>query len=261
MEFGIDISRWQKGFNFDAAIAEGVRFVILKAGGSDSGRYKDGQFDQFYNTCKAKGIPVGAYYFGKDMSTGEAQKSAEHFLGLLQGKQFELPVYYDVEGAMVKINKNTLTAIVETFCSTVEKAGYYTGIYSSQSFFNNNMNDVQLKKYTHWVASWGTGKPSLRSGASVDLWQFGGETNKIRTNKVAGVTCDQDYLYIDFAKIIKKAGLNGFPKQQEPEKQVIYCIVEAGDTLGAISERYGIPVDDIVKNNNLIKPGDKLFIK
>lgn len=261
MKFGVDISRWQKGFNLDTAIAEGVQYAIIKAGGSDDGRYKDGQFEKFYEECKKRGLPVGAYYFGKDMNTTDAKKSAEHFLGLLKGKQFELPVYYDVEGAMVQLGKNALTAVVETFCATVERAGYYTGIYSSLSFFNNSMNDEQLKKYTHWVASWGTAKPTLRSGADASLWQFGGETNKIRGNKVAGMTCDQDYLYVDFETAIKKAGLNGFPKIQEPEKQTIHCIVEAGDTLSAISEKYGVPVDEIVKNNNLIKPGDKLFIK
>ena len=44
------------------------------------------------------------------------------------------------------------------------------------------------------------------------MWQFGGETNKIRTNKVAGVTCDQNYAYKDYPAIIKNAGLNGFHK-------------------------------------------------
>ena len=44
------------------------------------------------------------------------------------------------------------------------------------------------------------------------MWQFGGETNKIRTNKVAGVTCDQNYAYKDYPAIINKAGLNGFHK-------------------------------------------------
>ena len=46
------------------------------------------------------------------------------------------------------------------------------------------------------------------------MWQFGGETNKIRTNKVAGVVCDQNYAYKDYPTQIKNAGLNGFKKSQ-----------------------------------------------
>ena len=44
------------------------------------------------------------------------------------------------------------------------------------------------------------------------MWQFGGETNKIRTNKVAGITCDQNYCYKDYPAIMQTNGLNGFGK-------------------------------------------------
>ena len=62
------------------------------------------------------------------------------------------------------------------------------------------------------------------------MWQFGGETNKIRTNKVAGVTCDQDYCYKDYPSIMRDYGLNGFgkqhgtnipPAQEKPIKSVL----------------------------------------
>lgn len=262
MTFGIDVSRWQGNFNFAAAKTEGVGFAILKAGGSDDGRYRDGKFETYYAQCKQLNIPVGAYYFGRDFSIQEAQASANHFLSLLNGKQFEYPVYYDVEGDMIKkLDKVTLTAIVDTFCSIIEKAGYYTGIYSSQSFFNNNMNDAALMKYTHWVAAWSGSKPTLRSGASVDLWQFGGETNRIRSNKIAGVTCDQDYAYVNFPSVIKKVGLNGFPKAVPEEPKPVYHTVKDGDTLTGISKQYGVDVDTIVAKNQLIKPGQNLLIK
>lgn len=264
MNFGIDVSRWQGNFDFARAKSEGVTFAIIKAGGSDSGRYKDSKFETYYAKCKELNIPVGAYYFGRDFSIQDAQASATHFVSLLNGKQFEYPVYYDVEGDMVKkIDKITLTAIVDTFCSIVEKAGYYTGIYSSQSFFNSNMNDTALKKYTHWVAAWVKNKPTLRSGANVDVWQYGGEVNAQRSNKVAGVTCDQDYAYVDFPSIIKKVGLNGFPKQQPtpPEVEHLYHIVKEGEKLTEIASDYQVDVDTIVENNKLIEPGLKLLIK
>ena len=50
------------------------------------------------------------------------------------------------------------------------------------------------------------------------MWQFGGETNAIRTNKVAGVVCDQNYMLVDYPSKIKAAGLNGFKKTATEEK-------------------------------------------
>ena len=42
------------------------------------------------------------------------------------------------------------------------------------------------------------------------MWQFGGEINKVRSNKVAGIVIDQDYAYKDYPNIMKSGNLNGF---------------------------------------------------
>lgn len=62
----------------------------------------------------------------------------------------------------------------------MESAGYWVGIYSSESFFNSEMNDGELTRYSHWVARWGKSKPAPNSGAETQMWQFGGGTNLIR---------------------------------------------------------------------------------
>ena len=54
-KFGIDISKWQKGFNIDKAKAEGVEFVILRGAYSTK---KDTCFETFYKQCKEKGLPA-----------------------------------------------------------------------------------------------------------------------------------------------------------------------------------------------------------
>lgn len=154
-----------------------------------------------------------AYFYGNARSVADAKKEAEYFLSLLKGKRYEYPVFYDVEGSMItKNDRNTLTQIVKAFCSAVEAAGYWVGIYSSESFFNSEMNDGELIRYSHWVARWGKSKPAPASGAETQIWQFGGETNLIRSNKINGQSCDQDYCYVDFPAKIKAAGLNGYAK-------------------------------------------------
>ena len=210
--FGIDVSRWQGNFNFAKAKAEGVQFAIIKAGGGDDGLYKDSKFEQYYKDAKAQGIGVGAYFFGRAFDVATAQREADKFLSILKGKQFEYPVYYDVEGDMVDKQKGNLSDIIIAFCDRVEKAGYYVGVYAGKYTFDGN---PKIARYAAWLAYWTKKKPSLKY-SSVDMWQFGGSTNLIRTNIVAGVVCDQDYCYIDYPTTIKKLGLNGYSAQPQP---------------------------------------------
>ena len=213
-KFGIDVSRWQGDFNFaNAKNNEGVEFAIIKAGGGADGLYKDSRFEDNYRKCMECGLPKGAYFFGNAKSVADAKKEAEYFISILSGKKYEYPVFYDVEGKMITDNdRATLTGIVKAFCSTMEAAGYWVGIYSSESFFNSKMNDGELTRYSHWIARWGKSKPVLSSGAETQMWQFGGETNLIRSNKINGQTCDQNYCYVDYSAKIKAAGLNGYIK-------------------------------------------------
>lgn len=284
--FGIDVSHWQGNFNFAKAKAEGVQYAILKAGGGDDGLYQDSKFNTYYNNAKAAGLGVGAYFFGAAKSVAQAQREADKFISILKGKQFDYPVYYDVEGSMLSLNKSLLTDIIYTFCERVEKAGYYVGIYSAQYVFNDRVDDTKLARYAHWLAYWGKRMPTLKYSGDPGLWQFGGETNLIRTNKVAGVVCDQDYCLVDYPEAIKRLGLNGYPKSAsnktdsgsgsetkpvetkpvESKPQTEYYTVKKGDTLSGIAKKYETTVSQLVswnsiKNPNLIYPGQKLRVK
>lgn len=92
------------------------------------------------------------------------------------------------------------------------------------------MNDSYLKKYAHWIAAWGTVRP-----VGAGLWQFGGETNKLRSNKIQGMTVDQDYLYVDYPTVIKKNKLNGFGVDNTI-RDALAALVEKGYNLDMIQE-------------------------
>lgn len=209
--FGIDISKWQGNFDFDAAVNEGVKFAIIKGGGGDSGLYIDGKFSQNYAEAKNRNLPVGVYWFSKALTVADAEKEAEYFYShVLKGRQFELPVYIDVENkTQLAVGKRLLTDIIKAWCGYLEKKGFWVGIYSSLSYFSSYMYDNELTCYAHWVACW-SANCNYANTNCFGMWQFGGETNKIRTNKVAGVVCDQDYMLVDYPTKIKAAGLNGF---------------------------------------------------
>ena len=76
----------------------GIHYAILRSSfGSPDPSQVDNQFENNYKGAKAAGIPVGAYHYGYAVSEAEARQEARFFLDTIKGKQFEYPVYYDVE--------------------------------------------------------------------------------------------------------------------------------------------------------------------
>ncbi len=222
-EFGIDISAHKKNFDFKKAVAEGVKFIIPRGAYSApaviNGGGRDTAFVEYYEKSVATGLPVGTYQYGMARTEAEALAEAKYFEEkVLCGRKFDLPVYYDMEDAWQKaVNRNTLTRVAKTWCDYLESRGYWVGIYASRSFFETHLNDNELQRYAHWVAEW-TKKLTYKGNEGVcGLWQFGGETNKIRSNIVAGQVVDQNYLLIDYPTKIRAAGLNGFKKEEPKE--------------------------------------------
>ena len=212
-KFGIDISVWQGDFNLERAKREGVEFVILKGGGGDDGLYVDRRFDENYKKAKLLNIPVGVYWFSRALTINDAKAESDFFYkNCLRGKKFDLPVFVDIENrTQLSIGKRLLTDVIKTWCKDLSDRGFYAGIYSSLYYFRSYMYDSELSDYPHWVAQWSTQLDYAHKDIC-GVWQFGGETNYIRSNKVAGVTCDQDYLLIDYPAYIKQNGLNGYEK-------------------------------------------------
>lgn len=278
-EFGIDVSKWQGNFDFAKAKKEGATFAILR--GAYAAPYCDGgkdtKFDEYYKNAKAAGLNVGVYQYSMAQTVAQAKQEAEYlYNNIVKGRQFELPIYIDVEDATQKaLGKRLLTDIVITWCEYLEGKKCFVGIYASKSFFDSYLYDAELVHYSHWVAQWAdacTYQPSNILG----MWQFGGETNTIRTSKVAGVTCDQDYMLRDFPSIIKHNGENGYkkantkPTTSKPatsvEKPVatVYT-VKQGDTLSKIAAKYGTNYKVLaeyngIKNPDVIYVGQKIRI-
>ena len=205
--FGIDISGLQRDINLAQAKAEGVNFTIIRGA---YGNKKDTAFETLYQRAKDNGLGVGVYWWTRAVKEAQAREEAQILIdNVLKGKQFEYPIYIDVEDSLLQnLGKSKVDAIITSALTTLEKAGYYAGFYMNKNWYNNYCNGASLsKRFTCWLAQWSSAEVS-----NFPMWQFGGETNYIRTNKVAGVTCDQDYCYVDFPSIIKTGGYNGYGK-------------------------------------------------
>ena len=193
---GIDVSKWQGDFNFNRLKLANISFVIIKIGGADDGYYQDSKFSRNYAECKRLGIPVGCYYYGNARNKTDAHKELDHILKLLNGKDFDYPFFYDVEGTMIKAGKRALTDIIKIVLDGTTAAGIYSGLYMSEWYINNSLYDEELTMYDHWVAKYSTEKPVIYSGSKITMWQNG-------TMSISGEQIDSNYCYVDYPGIIK----------------------------------------------------------
>ena len=201
---GIDISYCQPQIDWDVLP---VDFVIIKAGQRD---FTDPLFEQHYKAATEKGIPCGAYWYGEAKSIDDAQKEADCCIERLKGKQFAFPIYYDVEGDMLKLDSKTLSAVVNAFLERVEKAGYWVGLYMSGCPMHDSITDAVLMRYALWVADTRGVDPHQYIGTDLGMWQY-------KVGQIEGIKddVDLDRCYTDYPAKIKAKGLNGYGKQPD----------------------------------------------
>lgn len=180
--YGIDASVHQGTIDW-VSVAAALRsanggmnpgFVVIRAGYGNSTTQEDKQFKTNYDGAKKNGVPVGAYWYSYASDSTDAQREAQACLKVIQGCDFDLPVWYDIEYEPVIINqtKESRTACCKAFCEEIKKAGYKAGIYCSRDFITNKLNYAALEEYDLWVAAYtGGGSPGVIPIPYM-MWQY-----------------------------------------------------------------------------------------
>lgn len=205
---GIDVSQWQGNIDFNKVKADGVDFVIIRAGYGKVASQKDPFFDSNYESAKRAGLGVGVYWYSYADSVESAMQEAKTCLDIIKGKTFEYPIYFDIEeNSQFNRGKAFCSSITRTFCDTLEKAGYWAGIYTGRFAINTYFDDEikSGKRYALWIAEWAS---ILSFTGDCGMWQ---SSDKGKVNGIAG-NVDMDVCYVDYPALIKNAGLNGFSK-------------------------------------------------
>lgn len=273
---GIDVSKWQGQIDFNAVKRSGVDFVIIQAGYGKSVSQKDPYFEQNYARAKAAGLKVGAYWFSYALTPNEAAEEARTCAAVIANKQFDFPIYYDLENEAKSkyfpfvTGKTNCSNMVKAFCLELEKLGYFAGLYISRSPLQTHITKEVAERFALWLAEYGS---KLNYSGKYGIWQ------RSSTGRVVGIIGDVDIdeAVIDYSTIIKKGGFNGYPKQQQTEKPVegpkpapveseyIDYEIQKGDTLTHIAKAFGTTVAKLkeinkIKNANLIYAGDIIKI-
>lgn len=299
---GIDVSVYQGQVDWYKVKQAGIGFAILRIGYGMYENQKDVTFERNYAEATRVGIPVGVYLYSYAKSVDEAIQEANIVLKWLDNRELQLPVYFDIEDKSQQgLGKNVLNNMCIAFCNTIEKAGYWAGIYSNKYWATSLISGTELaKKYTYWIAQYAD---QCTFNGDYAIWQYGqgkvaGISGKVDLNEMVKDIIQQENGQTkptepqtfeksieDIARevIVGKWG-NGEERKNKltqagydynvvqnkvnellgANKQVTY-IVQTGDTLSSIAQKYGTTYQELARKNNIANPnliyaGQKLII-
>lgn len=159
---GIDISSWNGTVDWDAVAAQGIEFVMIRAG--YGWEHTDANFIQNIEGAIAHNMPIGIYFYSYAESAEKAQVEADYCAKILKPYQqyITLPVAYDLE-QYSSLTGTQLAEFSEIFCSTLQDAGYHTMVYANGSFFTKmDLTSLNAMGVDYWYA-WYATVPSFSS--------------------------------------------------------------------------------------------------
>ena len=203
---GIDTSEWNgylTASNFNQMKNYGVDFVLIRA--ALNGDYKDARFESSYSGAKSAGMDVGAYHYVNCVTPEEAVQQAEWMIKCISGKKFEYPIIMDIESNKHKaLSTEEFNAVVDAYCSTIEKHGYKAMVYSYASLLRKLTPELRTK-YDIWQAHWGVTAPTVYLDPYT-IWQF---TSDGRIPGIRG-RVDCNISFFDYPSYMKEHQLNGY---------------------------------------------------
>ena len=202
----------------------------------------DPYFERNYSLAKKAGLHVGGYWFTRATNSDFALQESEICFSYCKGKQFDLPIYIDIEGnEQFSLGKQVCTNIVRTFCENLQKkhkmfVGIYCSTYYTPLYIDKSVTDY----YAMWIAEWGE---KCTYTGQYGMWQVG----TIKTRGVAHGSADVDYdiCYVDYPTAIKNRGMNGYAKPKtltydvikDTPKVVLGGVIPKGKTVNVFGRK------------------------
>jgi len=196
---GIDVSKFQGETDWDKVRESGIDFAIIRAGGRayrpEGELYSDDKLLENIDAAKEAGLKVGVYFFSQATTVKEAQTEANFVSDILNGRELDLPVFFDWERIGTApartdgLDGKTLTDCAVAFCERIREKGYEPGVYIYQYTGYYAYELIRLTDYMLWCASIGD-YPFFYYAH--DIWQYDIE------GTVPGIdtVCDLNMMFI-----------------------------------------------------------------
>lgn len=201
---GIDVSVYQGNINW-GKVAPQIDFAILRAG---IGNEIDDNFIVNVLGCQQYNIPYGAYWYIIPGDTAYLYKQAYFFAKIMKLMDYKplYPLYADIESEKFSSHPdNSVTHCAEIVCPCLESQGFYAGIYCNYAYYLQFDASI-WQKYDRWLAWINDNNPPVKSNMIQYSWK----------GKIEGISTDVDLdeCTKDYPAIIRKAGLNGWLKNE-----------------------------------------------
>lgn len=190
MYTGIDVSVFQGDIDWEKVKADGVDFVMLRAGcrgyGPSGAIYEDENFVKNCEAANEAGLKVGAYFFSQAITVEEAEEEAAFMIEILKDRNISFPVAFDWESIYYDtartdgLDNETITRCALAFCNKIAEAGYIPIIYFSLNIGYFSYDLSELKDYHFWLAEYGEAPSFIYD---YRIWQY---TEKGTVDGIAG---------------------------------------------------------------------------
>ncbi len=172
---GVDVSYWQGYIDWHEVADSGIEFAIIRTGFGTSG--EDDWFHYNFWGAKDAGLLVGVYHYSYASTLEKATEEAEYVCSLLEGKELDLPVFYDQEDLVTGVtgqdNGDVIgrAACARNFLEIVESNGHRGGLYFPAYLGELYYDESQgLTEYPLWIAVWSD--DIYRFDNPVACWQY-----------------------------------------------------------------------------------------
>lgn len=231
---GMDVSVYQGKIDFEAARKDGIEAVYIRS--SFGTRGVDPNFGQNRRGAAAAGLEYGFYHYLEAATPNEAQREARHFASLIAGTGYTCrPVLdFEIDRSLSNAQASTLVAAFLEELETL--TGVRPMLYADR--YEAGRLDRTLAEYPLWIAQWGVKEPDLNGTAWTEWtgWQY---TDK---GMVAGIRGDVDRDRFTRGILISE------------ESSYFTYTIRWGDTLWALSIRYGTTVEELARLNEIPNP-------
>lgn len=166
LRYGIDVSEHQGVIDWETVAADGIDFVIIRAGYrgySEGGLFEDNYFFENVDGALAAGLDIGVYFFSQAINADEAREEArflaDEMLSRYPAEKFTLPIFYDWESIgndearTDGLGGEIITDCALAFCEALETRGYKTGVYFYRNLGYFSYDLSRMTHLTWWAAA------------------------------------------------------------------------------------------------------------
>lgn len=156
---GIDVSEWQGRIDWEK-VKPHIDFAVIRLGYGQN--TLDAEAKRNISECNRLGIQYGVYWFSYAYNVDRAKNEARNAIARLKelsGKP-DYPFWFDWEydsrnhAAKLgySISDQLLRDMAWAFCSIIEEAGHYAGIYANRDYVHNHYGEEILQRFDLWYA-------------------------------------------------------------------------------------------------------------